>query len=89
MTSYFYHAAQDLNAAPSQWLCSDQSPQHNSGANVLLTDGAIKRIPAAEWFGMGFKTAQKLMEEWAPKEQPGPLGGWGGLGKRGAGGGDE
>ena len=67
MTSYFYHAAQDLNAAPSQWLCSDQSPLHNSGANVLFTDGAIKRIPAAAWFGMGFKTAQKLMEKWYPK----------------------
>jgi len=81
MTGYFYHAGRDLAAAPSQWMCSDHSPAHNNGANVLFTDGAIKRIPANAWAGMGLKPAETLMSKWgwpsAPDNMGGPPGGGG------------
>ena len=82
-TCYFYHAGRDLHAAPSAWVCSDHSPLHNARANVLFTDGAIKRLPAAQWFAMGFQTAENRMEQWLPKEQSGSKGTPGGFGKGG------
>ncbi len=79
-TNYFYRAGRDLNLAPSVWLCSDHYPAHNDGANVLYTDGAVRRIPATAWYAAGFRDASDLhgAHLWTPEAQPPPAPGGGG-----------
>lgn len=60
-TSYFYRAGRSLDAAPAKWLCSDHDPLHNERANVLFTDGAVKRVHNDWWAEMGFRPAAELM----------------------------
>jgi prepilin-type processing-associated H-X9-DG protein len=64
MTGYYYHAGCELMAAPRQWLCSDHKPAHNEGANVLFTDGGIKRLPEPAWKGMGLQPVEERMTKW-------------------------
>ena len=79
-TNYFYRAGRDLNLAPSAWVCSDHSPVHNEGANVLYTDGAVRRVPATAWYAAGFRAASDVYGAhlWTPQAEPLPAPGGGG-----------
>ena len=67
-TSYFYRAGRSLDAAPARWLCSDHDAHHTERANVLFTDGAVKRVHKDRWAEMGFRPAAELMARygWEP-----------------------
>ena len=70
-TSYYYRAGRSLDQTPARWLCSDNDAHHTDSANVLFTDGGIKRVPTAHWAGMGFQPARELMAErygWEPPQ---------------------
>lgn len=71
-TSYFYRAGRSLDAAPARWLCSDHDAHHNEHANVLFTDGAVKRVHKDRWAEMGFRPAAELMVRhgWGPPAGP-------------------
>lgn len=74
MTGYFYRAGRDLNSAPAKWMCADHGTHHNDAANVLFSDGGIKRVEPPQWCAMGFANAQEQMAKygWAPPAPPGP-----------------
>ena len=80
-TNYFYRAGRDLNSAPSAWLCSDHYPAHNDGANVLYTDGAVRRLPAPAWYAAGFRDASDVhgAQLRTPDAEPLPAPGGGGV----------
>jgi len=81
MTSYYYRAGHTPNEAPAAPLVSDQDLAHNGHANVLFSDGSLKRPAEAEWRGYGFRP---LGEVWPPAAQtppgmmPGTMPGMGG-----------
>jgi len=85
MTGYYYRAGHTRDEAPAAPVLSDQTLAHNERANVLYSDGAVKRLRELEWRAAGFRP---LGEVWppAPYGPAGPLGMPGGMP---GGGGDE
>ncbi|MEN6642875.1 MAG: hypothetical protein ABFE08_10545 [Armatimonadia bacterium] len=49
-SSYYYQAG--LRHDPSRLLplVADDNPRHNARANVLFTDGSLRRVPCTEWY---------------------------------------
>ena len=73
MTAYYYRAGHRRDEAPAAPLVSDQDLAHNGHANVLFSDGGVKRLAEAEWRSQGFRP---LSEVWPPLSlrQPSPPG---------------
>lgn len=86
MTSYYYRAGHTPGEAPAAPIVSDQDLHHNKHANVLFSDGSLKRLAEAAWRGHGFRP---LSEVWPPGAQtaPGMMPGSGGSPPTGPGGG--
>ena len=77
-TSYYYRAGHTPDESPAVPLVSDQEPTHNARANVLFSDGGVKRLAEAQWRQQGFRP---LPEVWPPtaRPQPGAMPGMGGM----------
>lgn len=71
-TCYFYRAGRDLLGHRSLWMCSDHTTAHNDSANVLYTDGAIKRLVAARWRAAGFRSAGDVAGAFQSPPEPAP-----------------
>jgi len=78
MTAYYYRAGHSPNEAPAAPVVSDQDLTHNGHANVLFSDGSLRRPAEAEWRGYGFRP---LSEVWPPvaQAQAGMMPGTGGM----------
>lgn len=72
MTSYYYRAGRQLETSPARWMCSDQTPAHNEGANVLFTDGGIKWLAGPAWAHLGLRPADEVMVDrgWGAPTSP-------------------
>jgi prepilin-type N-terminal cleavage/methylation domain-containing protein/prepilin-type processing-associated H-X9-DG protein len=55
VTTYLYRAGRRLDQSPARWVCSDLSLVHNESANVLFSDGGVKRVNQAAWFALGLR----------------------------------
>jgi len=77
-TDYYYRAGRRHNQAPLAPLCADHRPRHNDGANVLFSDGAVKRLDESRWRELGFMTPDEIRSQRHPglyDEQGYPMGG--------------
>jgi prepilin-type N-terminal cleavage/methylation domain-containing protein/prepilin-type processing-associated H-X9-DG protein len=68
-TCYYYRAGHTRDKAPAQPVLSDHTLVHNEYANVLYSDGSVKRLREPEWRAVGFRSVEEL---WPPPPPHGP-----------------
>lgn len=50
--SYYYQGGLRYNVGPLTALVADNQARHNARANVLFSDGGLRSVPAARWYGL-------------------------------------
>ena len=73
MTAYYYRAGRRHNQTPRAPLCSDHTPFHNTRANVLFSDGAVKSISEGPWRELGFETPEEISARRREEEGMAPV----------------